>query len=536
MWKRQVSIKKQYGTPRHFLRGDEDCHYLGQRYMKNSTILARREWRGVKDTSVAFGSWAVTWGKMALFAAKNPVRIIRAFWKYRWLSAYLTAPAMVDRWVEGDRGLTLKADLCALDCMISDSIDILWELIRADRNLGETKYSSRVFAIDYTLPRHLFFGFPDYYSVNIQQQAAAMLPLLRKNLGAYYIDQSVSSGIPGDMCTLPLVEIGVAVENEYPDVGDFWISTNIPCDANVMGDSAMYRALSKNGEKDVYVFTSPLQYDDPSTNELAVHELYDLIDFMEKKTGRKFNWDTFRQHLADTNRINRQDLERWEIVANSNYGVLNAVAMALYRIYFYEHGGTKHFIRTSDKILKLYMKSARKKMNNFPKLRHRACAWSAGAMCYVQATSWLYNCWGILCIINMDSCTGHNMIELDDREEMMEDVADCYCRTPMRTHTIGGNRHLMQMWETAEKFNCDTILLYDGVGCKGMASAQGLLEEEINRHRDQFHVIWMPHSLMDTRVVPAAEGRRAVNQYMMNVLHEEPLDPTLLDFDDSEGW
>ena len=94
----------------------------------------------------------------------------------------------------------------------------------------------------------------------------------------------------------------------------------------------------------------------------------------------------------------------------------------------------------------------------------------------------------------------------------------------------------MQMWETAEKFNCDTILLYDGVGCKGMASAMGLLEEEIRKHSEQFNVIWMPHPLMDARVVPSAEGRRAVNDYMQNVLHEEPLDPTLLDFDDSEGW
>ena len=46
----------------------------------------------------------------------------------------------------------------------------------------------------------------------------------------------------------------------------------------------------------------------------------------------------------------------------------------------------------------------------------------------------------------------------------------------------------------------------------------------------------MPHSLMDCRIVPTNEARKAVNQYMTNVLHEDPVDPTLVDFDDTLGW
>ena len=36
--------------------------------------------------------------------------------------------------------------------------------------------------------------------------------------------------------------------------------------------------------------------------------------------------------------------------------------------------------------------------------------------------------------------------------------------------------------------------------------------------------------------VPTAEARKGVNDYMTTVLHEEPVDPSLMDFDDSEGW
>ncbi len=536
MWKRKISLKEQYGSFKHFLKGDEPCHYIGQRYMENTNIYARREWRGVEGTAIAFTAWLVTWGRMATLVLRNPVRVAKAFWNYRWLTSYLTVPAMVDRWIEGDRGEVLKADLTCMDCMVADSVDTLWKELRADNKLGKNKWHDKTIAFDYTLPKHIMFGFPGYSAINIQQHAAFMQPLLRKSMGGYYLDQAVSVGIPGDMCTLPLVETGVAVEGEYCDIGNFWLMSNNPCDANIMDNNAMYRQLSNDGQKAVHALNAPLMFDDPTTKELGVHELYEAIRFIEDQTGQKFNWDTFTEHLARSNRVNEEELERWDILATTNNGCINPTVQALYRIYFFEQGGTKYFYNSSHKVMKYFYRAVRKRTNTFPNVRHRAVAWSCGSTYYTHASVWLYNCWGILCVMNMDSLTGHNLIDLDDRDDMMEDLADWYSHTPMRTQTVGGNRHLMQVWETAEKFNCDMVVMYDDVGCKGMAGAQGLIEEEMNKHRDKLNILWMPHSLMDPRIVPPAEARRAVNQYMTTVLHEDPVDPTLMEFDDSLGW
>ena len=284
MWKRKRTLKEEYGTLGHFLRGDNECHYLGDLYIEGTNFYFHREWRGVKDTAYAFARWLQTWGKMAGLIGRDPVRMIRAFWKYRWLSAYLATPMMVDKWIEGDRGMVLRADLTAIDCMVSDSITTLWREIRADRRFGENKWTERTIAFDYTLPKHIIYGFPGYYGINIQQHAAFMVPILNKNLGSYYVDQAVSCGIPGDMCTLPLVETGVAVEGEYPDIGNCWLTTNNPCDANMMDNVAMYRALSSDGKKAVHPFTTPLMYDDPTCKELGVHEVYDAIHFLESSS------------------------------------------------------------------------------------------------------------------------------------------------------------------------------------------------------------------------------------------------------------
>ena len=134
MWKRKVSLKEQYGTLEHFLKGDEPCHYLGQRLLEGTNFYARREWRGVRDTTYAFVHWIKLWVTMAGLIARNPVRLTRAFWKYRWLSAYLGTPMMVDHWLDGDRGAVLRADTAAVECMVADTVDALWKMIRADRN------------------------------------------------------------------------------------------------------------------------------------------------------------------------------------------------------------------------------------------------------------------------------------------------------------------------------------------------------------------------------------------------------------------
>ena len=210
----------------------------------------------------------------------------------------------------------------------------------------------------------------------------------------------------------------------------------------------------------------------------------------------------------------------------------------LFHTFYYAFSGGRNpeIMKAERKVMKILEQAYESKTNCFPKTRYRAITWGGPPCYWLQFPNWLYNCWGILCLINMDSLTGHNIVDTEDRDVMMSDVADWHARTPMRTHTVGGNRHIMQMWETAEKFNCDMIIMYDDIGCKGMAGAQGLIEEEIRKHDERFHTVWMPHSLMDHRIVSPAEARRTVNEYMINVMHEEPVDPSLLDFDDSMGW
>ena len=55
------------------------------------------------------------------------------------------------------------------------------------------------------------------------------------------------------------------------------------------------------------------------------------------------------------------------------------------------------------------------------------------------------------------------------------------------------------------------------------------------RERD-INFIWVQQDLMDCRTISRRDMREQVNKYMTSVLQEEPVDPTLVDFDDTQAW
>ena len=102
MAKRKHSFKEKWGSFRNFAKGEPLCAFMGDNYIEKTNIMDRREWRGFVDTAYDFGWWLCTWGKMSGLVMRDPIRMVRAFWRYRWLSGYLCTPAMVDSLAAGN--------------------------------------------------------------------------------------------------------------------------------------------------------------------------------------------------------------------------------------------------------------------------------------------------------------------------------------------------------------------------------------------------------------------------------------------------
>ena len=116
-------------------------------------------------------------------------------------------------------------------------------------------------------------------------------------------------------------------------------------------------------------------------------------------------------------------------------------------------------------------------------------------------------------------------------EEALRDLGRLYERMVMRRHTNGGYQHVVdELWKQCEIWNVDLIIMYQNVACKNMATVQGILDDQAREQNRK--MIWIEHDLMDPRTVSRRQMRDKVSEYMRTVMHAEPLDPTLVDFED----
>ncbi len=92
----------------------------------------------------------------------------------------------------------------------------------------------------------------------------------------------------------------------------------------------------------------------------------------------------------------------------------------------------------------------------------------------------------------------------------------------------------MEFWDEAEKFHCDMVILHDDITCKGALGLAGVTSTR--RKEKQTKLMMVSNDMFDHRTVSRADIRQQVNDYMYSVMQAEPLDASLLQYDDYEGW
>ena len=91
-----------------------------------------------------------------------------------------------------------------------------------------------------------------------------------------------------------------------------------------------------------------------------------------------------------------------------------------------------------------------------------------------------------------------------------------------------------ELWKQCAEWNANMVIMYQNVACKNMATLQGILDEQA-RERN-IHMIWVEHDLMDPRTVSRRTMRDKVSNYMRTVMNAEPVDESLVDFEDDATW
>ena len=240
--------------------------------------------------------------------------------------------------------------------------------------------------------------------------------------------------------------------------------------------------------------------------------------------------------MKNFNQQTEYELQKWD-VNKTPYPQMTGAAFWLYRIYYFNLSGgvDKRFLKVDKKVNKIMMKAYEKKTPVSKEMRHRTVVWSCPANYYTSFANWLENCWGMNVVMDMETMISYQKFNTEDKEEALKDLAKTYQRSIMRKHTKGGYRNVVdELWRIVEEYNADTVIMYDQISCKGMDGLTGIFDDQARERNINF--IWVKQDLMDPRTISRRDMREQVNKYMQTVLQEEPLDASLLDFEDDLAW
>mgnify|MGYP001167343360 CR=1 FL=1 len=491
----------------------------------------RREWRGLKDTWYAYTQWLDLWKTLIKFMAKP--NNLRGFFRYRWMLNYLAVPDFFDRHTEGMRGTQLRMAYTGVGLIVKDMCNMLNDIFRADPEIGNDKeFNDKIVLFDENMMSTLMGGFPNLHWLSVEVPSVYTSSMMNQQGVGYYIDVTEEYGVPGDVCPMPAAELGVALAGDFPLVGKCAVQCNTTCDGSLMGNGIE----AKQFKIPTFQLAVPIRHQQESVHEYAAEEVMNAIHFIEENTGEKFDWDYFFSCMKRFNKETEHVLG-WFDINKTPYPQVISDNLALYRYGVYQAAGGRLdvFLKTDEKITEMAEKAYSAKEPIVREVRHRAITWGVQAAYYTAFPIWLQNCWGVLPLLDMLTTVSTKTINTEDKDEALLDLAHLYENMIMRNRSNGGYEVGVEaLWRYCESFNADMVILYEHMGCKSMSGYHGLFEEEARKHG--IHLIWVTHDLMRPEEASRKDMRTQVNRYMRTVLGEEPLDPSLEDFEDSLSW
>ena len=504
---------------------------LGRLYAKGAMATVRREWRGIKDTAYDFYEWVRMWGMLLMTFSKDLIPALNSALHYRWMISYFCCHGFMDKNIMGLRGRALKMAHILIYDIFRYVAENLVFLSKADRKNGNSiELNKKLITFDEMTMGQIMAGFPDLLGIPHQLLPVFLVSEIDQLTCVPYIDAVESFGLPADCCPVPSSECGALVIDALPDMGCGFISSSMPCDGSTMASSYFARRFP---DIPVFHLCFPVRYEDETVLDSAASDIKACIKFIEDQTGAKWNWDAYFAAMKRFNVETQYELQKWEINKTAHPQLLGPV-YELFRKWNYEMDGgiDPRVIGTCEKVNRLLLEAyANRDEAWVNKMKYRAIVWSCPAHYYANFSNWAANCWGINVLVEMESLNFTKPLETEDKEEALRDLARLYERMVMRRHTNGGYHNVVtELWRQCEDWNAKLIIMYQNVACKNMATVQGILDDQ-GRERG-YDLIWIEHDLMDPRTVSRRTMRDKVNEYMRTVMNAEPVDPSLVEFED----
>lgn len=483
----------------------------------------KKKFKGsAKDQWVDFKYWMKCW-KVCMHqpdAPEDKAKMKAAQMEYPWMIDLMKTVSMGKRYTEGRTGIALAMSWKAICHQAACTIEQLNNVFCDPENtiVGQIMVPTQIYKA---------MGLK-YFTA---ETPANVLIMMDQHCHEKFIDEVVNHGLPDDTCNYASQTPGLALAGQLPNPGTVMVCSNLPCEAGFSSYAIIERELGLP----TYRLDVPYNFKEPGAREAYVKDMMGMIAFLEEHTGRKMDWDKLRRECEITNELSEIELERWEMNRSEYPPNCNDMLWFPHLCFFSMDAGREDVVPLFRDLQKLGRRAYMKKECSVKPMKYRAILWNPPTFGYSYFWSWMERCWGIGVVQDMETYGPVNMIDTTSPETMLEGLAVQWCNAAMSRHTRGpAENWLGDVATLNEMYRPDFILNLNHMGCRSSLGLTGAMKEWCSDNN--IPVCIVDYSMYDSRVVSRQGIRDQINNFMTNILHAEPLDPSLLVFDDDKEW
>jgi len=332
------------------------------------------------------------------------------------------------------------------------------------------------------------------------------------NIVYEFIEAAEEAGIPSDVCSTDRFILGAALKGELPK-NSFFVTSSSPCD----GTRIAYPILHKLLDCPMLFLDAPFRYDRESIRYYARQLKEQLIPFLEKVTGRKFDIDRLREAVVESNKAYEYLLD-----IHDTFTVRPAPHPGLLRLLPYGCFifGAGHPRLT--KTLKLLRDDAVQRVKDgrtagpFEE-RHRVLWVHVPPTYDNELFNWMEQQFGAMMVSNSLSSTAIlDPIDTGTLESMLEGIAWQGLDMTMSLMRFDTQKLIQFSLRAYDHYHCDCMIITQHVGCNSICGARGLIRE-VCRKRD-IPALFIELDYNDDRVLPIELLRTQIEEFFTTVM------------------
>lgn len=436
----------------------------------------------------------------------GPVNMLKQMKKYPWLLDLMKVNGMLKRMSKGRTGNYRKAVSLAVKNMVKDlTVTLEKALSEPDRTiLHQGMFSNEIFRA---------MGLNDW----VNELPSMMLPLMDPNAAIKYIDAAENEGFPSDLCNFAKTPLGLHSLGHYPDFAAA-VAPRLACD----GEVSAYNPIQRKTNLPTFRLDVTFDIKGKRGEDYVIKELYRLIEWLEKNTPGKMDWNKLKEICETRNETVELEMELWEML-RQRPAPLAAEALWLPHLWaFSTYPGTQSCLQMYKELVKLGADNMKKGISAAPKERYRALLWNITMVHFPDFFPWIENKYGVAMVMESMSHNQIPYIDTSSEEEMLRGLARITMQGPMGRHLRGGmENNNDDLTYICQNYDIDMVIVAANIGCK-QASALNTIGREITREMGIPYCV-VEYDVVDPRVTSKQEIMDQVDDFMENVMKAKPL-------------